>query len=106
MGTKWQQELQLGGCLRGQCGRVERKDNEEKQADCMYCDRYSGVGLKSLGDGQAVRGKGGGEIKEGSLVPGCSNLGGRGRGNRAGVQVKRNRQLYPGPAETGAPGSR
>lgn len=50
---------------------MEGKDNEGKQRDWVYCDRYSGVGLKSPGDGQAVGGTGGGgEIKEGSLVPG------------------------------------
>lgn len=49
--------------------------SEEKWVDWMYCDLYSGAGLKRLGDGQAVGSKEGGEIKEGS-----SNLGGRGRG--------------------------
>lgn len=66
---------------------MERKYNEEKQTDQMYCGLYSGVGLKRLGDGWAVRGKEGGEMKEGSLVQGCHNLGGRGRaGGRGGMQ--------------------
>lgn len=57
----------------------------------MYCDLYSGVGLKRLGDGWAVGNKEE-EIKEGSLVQGCHHLGGRGKGNGVGVGGKRRMQ--------------
>lgn len=63
--------------------------------DQMYCDLCSGVGLRRLADGWAVRGKEGGEIKEGSLVQGCHNLGGRGRAGGRGC----NEELHSGPAE-------
>lgn len=85
---------------------MERKENEEKQTEWVHCDLYSGVRWERRGDGQATGSKAEEEIKEGSLVQGRGKLSGRGRGNRARVGVKCNKELHPGPVEFRAPENR